>query len=124
VIPEERLDSFNGNAVSPSVDDIREAVEHPSSDFHIQHLEYIPDFSPFAENVGDTVFTDEKTFATILTNMVKGGMSSMVSGHLGPELTEALFERLRQNFERDYAQWKSVRFFKPVPLCLAVLIRK
>lgn len=125
VIAEELLDSFNVNPCSPSVDDIREAVEHPTSEFHIQNLEYIPNFYPFPENAEDTMFKDVNSFATIFTGMIKGAIGSMISAHLGTvELTDALFERIRQNYEKDYLKWKAVHFLMPVPLCLAVLVRK
>lgn len=119
---EELLDTYNVNGCSPSVDEIREIAEQ--SEFEVQKLEYLPDFCPFPENSGDTMFKDVTSFATVLTSMIKGAMFSKFAAHLGNELADVLFERLRLNFEKMYAQSKAERFFLPVPLCLAVLVRK
>lgn len=119
---EELLDTYNVNGCAPSVDEIREIAEQ--SGFEIQKLEYLPGFCPFPENAGDTMFKDVTSFATILTGMIKGAMFSKFAAHLGNELAEKLFERLRLNFEKMYAQSKAEGFFLPVPLCLAVLVRK
>lgn len=121
---EELLDSFNVPTCFPSIDEVREAIEHPTSEFHIQKLEFIDKFWIKPNNAEETVFKDAEAYGRTLTNMLLSGMGSMVTDHLGSKLTEVLVERFRHISEKDYPLKKAAGFPMYLSFCVGVLIRK
>jgi len=124
VIAEELLDSFNVPVCQPSIDEIQEAIEHPTSEFHIQKLEFIDKFGLKPNNAEDTVFKDAESYGKMLTNNLNSGMGPMATGHFGSKLTEVLVERFRHNSEKEYPLKKVADFPMYMSFCVAVLIRK
>lgn len=124
IIAEERLDSFNVPICSPSIDELQEAIEHPTSEFHIQKLEFIDEFWLQPNNAQDTVFKDAESYGKTLANMYNSGIGTMVTDHLGSKLTEVLVERFRHNSEKDYPLKKAANFPMYMSLCVGILIRK
>jgi hypothetical protein len=124
IIAEELLDSFNAPICFPSIDEIQEAIEHPTSKFHKQKLEFVDKFGIRPPNAEETLFKDAESYGKFMLNNCKSGMGPMANDHLGSKLTEVLFERVRQNSEKDYPLKKAAGFPMDMSFCVAVLIRK
>lgn len=124
IIAEELLDSFNAPICFPSIDEVQEAIEHPTSKFHIQKLEFVDKFGIRPPNAEETLFKDAESYGKFMLNMGKSGMGPMANDHIGSKLTEVLFERVRQNSEKDYPLKKAAGFPMDMSFCVAVLIRK
>ena len=122
-MPEELLDTFNTPICAPSMDELREAIEHPPSAFRILQLDTIEKFSIAPDNADVTVCKDAESYSKFMINSFKSGMGPMVEDHVGPERTHMLVERLRQVIETDYLAKKAAGFPMYMSLCVAALVR-
>lgn len=122
-IEEEVLNSFNMPICHPSIDELREAIEHPTSEFQIHTLEFTDKFYITPGNA-DAMYKDAKTYGETMTNMLKMGLGPMVTNHLGPERMQVVMDRYRYNSEEDYPLKKAAGFPIYMSFCSGVLIRK
>lgn len=90
-IEEELLDSFNLPICHPSIDELREAIEQPTSEFQIQTLEFTDKFYITPANA-DTIYKDANAYGETMTNMLKMEAGPMVTDHLGPEPMQLVME--------------------------------
>ncbi|KAG0575649.1 hypothetical protein KC19_5G020400 [Ceratodon purpureus] len=124
VLTEESLDAFNIPICHPSIEELREAIEHPPSAFRIEKLDFIDKFALTPDNAEETVFKDAQAYGQFMVNMFNSGMGPMVGDYLGPELAPALVNRFRQICEKDYPVKKAAGFPMYMSMCVAALIRK
>lgn len=121
-MPEELLDTFNVPNCHPSKEEVEEVVDHETSCFHIQKLEYIHKH-PFSPPNPELILKDAQSYAKWWTGILRGGLGGMLSAHMAPELTEALMERFSKHIEKDYLE-KKPQFPMIMNICMGILIRK
>ncbi|XXG50967.1 hypothetical protein AAC387_Pa02g4848 [Persea americana] len=115
LIDEERRDAFNIPAYMRSPDEVRRAFDQCAG-FEIQTLEYRKVVEHSKEKQEEWI-KDPISYGRAKANLVRATLKPMVEAHLGPNLSEELFERFERRASADIDMLHKTCFYGVIVVC-------
>lgn len=99
MINAELRDSFNIPIYHASMEDVRMAIDKTNV-FVIQKLELLKQAisTEMSKEVQNSLFENPDLYGDLMSNAMRATFGELVEGHIGLELANIFFQRLKENF--------------------------